>query len=480
MFSLERAVVCSLALLTSAVYAVKPVEVQGQDFVVADTGDRFVIVGVDYQPGGQAGYKPQEGEDALTNGTVCLRDAALLQGLGVNTIRVYNVDPTLNHDDCASIFNAVGIYMLMDVNAPFGGESLNRADPESSYHVGYLSRTFGVVEAFAPYPNTLGFFAANEVINDLGTADENPRYIRAVQRDLKNYIKNNIDRAIPVGYSAADVREVLEDTWAYLQCAIDGDEDDMSRSDFFGLNSYSWCGSDATFDTSGYDDLVEMFGSSTIPVFFSEYGCNDVQPRVFDEVQALYGRQMTSLSGGLVYEYSQEEADFGLVDIHSNGSVTLRVDFDNLQGQYNELDLSIIQSSNDTAVNLEPPECGRSLISSSQFSTDFDIPETPDDVADLISNGLDDPNRGQIVDVDETEVPMECYGTNGNVLEDLAIRPLPEDQSNTPSGEDTSGGATGTGAAPSATSSGAAVPAVGGVPQGLEYGAFMAFLMWLA
>jgi hypothetical protein len=75
----------------------------------------------------------------------------------VNTIRVYNVDPTLNHDECASIFNGVGIYMVIDVNSPLGGESINRADPKSSYHVGYLSRIFGVVENFKGYPNTLGF-----------------------------------------------------------------------------------------------------------------------------------------------------------------------------------------------------------------------------------------------------------------------------------------------------------------------------------
>ena len=32
-----------------------------------------------------------------------LIDAAIMQMLGVNTIRVYNLDPLLNHDDCASI-----------------------------------------------------------------------------------------------------------------------------------------------------------------------------------------------------------------------------------------------------------------------------------------------------------------------------------------------------------------------------------------
>lgn len=110
---------------------------------------------------------------------MCFRDATLLQRLGVNTIRVYNVDPTLNHDDCASIFNAAGIYMIIDVNSPFGGESIDRSKPWTSYHKGYLGRIFGVVENFKNYPNTLAFFAANEVMNDVGTAEgQNPRYIR--------------------------------------------------------------------------------------------------------------------------------------------------------------------------------------------------------------------------------------------------------------------------------------------------------------
>jgi 1,3-beta-glucanosyltransferase GAS3 len=89
---------------------------------------------------------------------------------------------------------------------------------------------------------------------------------QAVQRDLKNYIAKHAPRKIPVGYSAADVREILEDTWAYMQC--DHDED-SSSSDFFGLNSYSWCGGDATLQSSGYTDLANMFGKSAIPVFVS-------------------------------------------------------------------------------------------------------------------------------------------------------------------------------------------------------------------
>jgi hypothetical protein len=103
-------------------------------------------------------------------------------------------------------------------------------------------------------------------MNDLSTAEFNPMYIRAVQRDLKNYIKKHASRTIPVGYSAADVREILQDTWAYLQC---NNNNDASSSDFFGLNSYSWCGADATLQSSGYIDLVNMFNQSAIPVFVS-------------------------------------------------------------------------------------------------------------------------------------------------------------------------------------------------------------------
>jgi hypothetical protein len=49
----------------------------------AVTGNRFQLLGVAYQPGGSSGYNPGSGIDPLSDGTVCLRDAALMQRLGV-------------------------------------------------------------------------------------------------------------------------------------------------------------------------------------------------------------------------------------------------------------------------------------------------------------------------------------------------------------------------------------------------------------
>ncbi len=363
--------------------------------------------------------------------------------LGINTIRVYNLDPNINHDLCASIFNAVGIYMLLDVNSPLPNESLNPKDLQSSYNAEYLKRTFTVVEAFHNFPNTLGFFSSNEVLNDAQSVKDAPPYIRAVSRDLKNYIAKHSPRALPVGYSAADVRDILADTWAYLGCAIDGSTSDNSKIDFFGLNSYSWCGGDANFETSGYNILVAQFSNTAIPVFFSEYGCNKVMPRVFNEVQALYGPQMLSvMSGGLVYEYVQEESNnFGLVDLYSNGTAQLRVDYDNLQQQYNKLDIKTLQTNNSTASKVVAPSCKSSLINSSDFAKTFTLPSPPEGAQSIIDAGIENPNNGKLVDVSETTVSQPVYASNGGRLQNLAIKKLPDDQSNTPNGTGTSNSA---------------------------------------
>lgn len=39
-----------------------------------------------YQPGGSSGYKPDSGKDPLSNAGDCLRDAILLQRLGVRSL----------------------------------------------------------------------------------------------------------------------------------------------------------------------------------------------------------------------------------------------------------------------------------------------------------------------------------------------------------------------------------------------------------
>ncbi|ATZ56394.1 hypothetical protein BCIN_13g02330 [Botrytis cinerea B05.10] len=446
-----------LALCATVTLAVQTIEIQGSDFVNSVTGDRFQLLGVAYQPGGSSGYNPASGVDPLSDGAVCLRDAALMQQLGVNAIRVYNVDGNLNHDECASIFNEVGIYMLIDVNSPLSGESIDRSSPSTTYDVSYLNRTFAVVEAFKDYPNTLLFFAGNEVINDNDTGGTVPPYMRAVTRDLKNYISKHSSRSIPVGYSAADVRDILLDTWNYVQCTTTGDDSDPSRADVFALNSYSWCG-DSSYTTSGYDVLVSDFSNTSVPVFFSEYGCNVPAPRVFTEVPVLYGPLMTPvLSGGMVYEFSQETSNYGLVTINDDGSAQLLSDYNTLQDQFNTLNITSIQGVKAQNTTTVAPACDSSLITSSTFANNWTIPAVPPGAEDLINNGIKNANNGKIISVSSTKVTQKVTDVGGNTISDLAIKPLANDASNTPSGETTGSNATSsstTSSSPSSTATG--------------------------
>ncbi|OBT65637.1 hypothetical protein VE03_05601 [Pseudogymnoascus sp. 23342-1-I1] len=458
----SRASIALLALCAQVATAVTPLIVNGTDFVNSVTGQRFQVIGAAYQPGGEAGYKPESGQDALSNADNCLRDAALLQRIGVNTIRIYNLSPDINHDECASIFNIAGIYMMIDVNSPKPNEALSRDAPWESYNHDYLERTFKIVEAFKDFPNTLLFFSANEVINDVATAITAP-YIRAVTRDLKQYIKNHVDRPIPVGYSAADVREILVDTFNYMQCSLTGDATDDSITDIFALNSYSWCGP-ATFDEAGYNTLVDMFKKSSVPVFMSEYGCREIRPRIFDETAALYSSKMNPyFSGGVVYEYTQEKNDFGLVILNSDGSAKLKTDYNNFQGQLAKLNITELQSTSNSVAATPFPKCQASLIKDKDYPKDFTkIPSPPNDgLAALIKAGVSSPKNGKLVTISSLKVKQVVKNSDDTVITGLEVRRLtdgnvPTAIATTATSAPTSTG-TGTTAAPQETSSSAAV-----------------------
>ncbi|CAN8104416.1 unnamed protein product [Discula destructiva] len=432
---ITQTVVCLLGA-ASLVAAVPAIDVRGNYFVNNATGDRYQIVGVAYQPGGSSAYTAAGTEDPLSSKDSCLRDAALMQLLGINAIRIYNVNPNINHDDCASVFNAAGMYMFIDVNSPLPGESINSGEPWTSYYAQYLNHTFAVVEAFKNYPNTAAFFAGNEVISDEAAGALDPPYIRAVIRDLKSYIAKHVTRSIPVGYSAADVRGLLFDTWSYLQCsdAEDGTTDDGSRADLFALNSYSWCGN-SSFTESTYDQLVAGFSNSSIPIFFSEYGCNTPYPRVFTEVPVLYSDQMSDVfSGGIVFEYTQGTNNYGLVNVSADGSAQLLGDFYALKNQFASLNFTDIQGMAPPSNSPTAPACSSNLImgTNSNFTTDFKIPNLPPGAQDIIEGGVTPAPIGKIVTINDYTVTQTIKDSEGNILSGLKVVPLADDQINQP------------------------------------------------
>jgi 1,3-beta-glucanosyltransferase GAS5 len=229
------------------------VSVQGNAFF-AD-GQRFYIRGVDYQPGGSS-----NAADPIADVSGCTRDVAEFQKLGINTVRVYTVDNSANHDQCMQLLANAGIYLALDVNTP--KYSLNRASEQAiqiSYNTDYLQSIFATIDAFEKYDNTLLFFSANEVINDNTTSFAAP-YVKSVTRDMKSYIASRGYRSIPVGYSAADVSDNRFQMAEYMNCG----SDDI-RSNFYAFNDYSWC-DPSSFTQSGWDAKVQQYTGYSIPL----------------------------------------------------------------------------------------------------------------------------------------------------------------------------------------------------------------------
>jgi Glycolipid anchored surface protein (GAS1). len=123
----------------STVDAISKISRSGR-YLYSDDGNRFYIKGIAYQEQGthvcfgtsnlslrrtiqsfigtvvasadNAFGEPSSFGDPLADGAACERDLLFLKQLTVNTIRVYSVNSSLNHDACMSALSGAGIYTM--------------------------------------------------------------------------------------------------------------------------------------------------------------------------------------------------------------------------------------------------------------------------------------------------------------------------------------------------------------------------------
>ncbi|RFU28647.1 hypothetical protein B7463_g7674, partial [Scytalidium lignicola] len=346
-----------LALGASAQTTLPSIQVQGSKFFFPN-GTQFFIRGVAYQQGvGTGGASGATSDtntqyaDPLADGAGCARDIPFMKKLKTNVVRVYAVDPTQNHDDCMASLSAAGIYVIADLSEP--NLSINRESP--AWDTQLYSRYTSVIDSLQTYSNVIGFFAGNEVTNNASYTAASA-FVKAAVRDSKAYIKSKSYRdTLYVGYAADDDQYIRQDVADYFNC---GDQADAV--DFWGYNIYSWCG-DSSYQTSGYADRVAEFSNYSIPIFFSEYGCNTqgggAAGREFTEVAALYGADMSKVfSGGIVYEWFQETNDYGLVSVSGNTVSTL-ADFNALSTQLAKVTPSSVSAAQYTPTNSALQSC---------------------------------------------------------------------------------------------------------------------------
>ncbi|KAI9833810.1 MAG: 1,3-beta-glucanosyltransferase gas1 [Phylliscum demangeonii] len=351
--SLLPAAVATIALFASAVLAdVDPIVIKGSKFFYKSNGTEFFIKGVAYQQNfngnGSASSTTDSNAytDPLADVASCTRDVPLLRELKANTIRVYAIDPSKDHSQCMRMLQDAGIYVVSDLSQP--GLSINRDSP--SWDDQLYARYVSVIDEMVKYNNVIGFFAGNEVANAANNTQATP-FVKAAVRDMKAYIKQRNYRPMGVGYATSDDAAIRENLADYFNC---GPTD--SSIDFWGYNIYSWCGQ-SDYQTSGYADRTKAFADYSVPVFFAEYGCNVPKPRRFDEVQALYGPQMSPVwSGGIVYMYFQEENDYGLVTV-SGSTASKLPDYTALSSQLAQVTPTAVNQASYAPTNTQARAC---------------------------------------------------------------------------------------------------------------------------
>ncbi|ORX38966.1 putative 1,3-beta-glucanosyltransferase [Kockovaella imperatae] len=340
-------------------------------------GQRFSIKGVAYQPQGQLAENTQQNQeqggfpepssyiDPLSSSANCTRDLPYLQQLGVNAVRVYSVNSSLNHDDCMDMFDKAGIYVLLDLSLPLNG-SINRAEP--SWTTNLLDAYINTINAFDKYDNILGYTIGNEVVNLASNTDAAP-YVKAAARDIKAYLRG-INSTALVSYAAVDGDAAFRNSVAeYMTCG-----DESVQVDLYGLNNYEWCGNE-NLNSSHWNSITSGFSDIPVPTYMSEYGCITSPPRLWTEVQALFAPPVSNVfSGGMAFSYFPTSDGYGMVTFSSDGTqVDTTSDFERLAKQYGNVTLPTSPTqSNSQSSTLQCPAENSTLEASS------DLPPTPD------------------------------------------------------------------------------------------------------
>jgi hypothetical protein len=306
-------------------------------YLYDESGNRFFVKGIAYQEQGAVVAsadnhfgEPSSFIDPLALPDSCKRDIPNLQQLTVNTIRVYSVNSTLNHDDCMKQLSAAGIYTIIDLSLPLNG-SIDRTVPSWSTNV--LNLYTQTIDVFEKYDNVLAYNVGNEAV--VGDHPAVAPYIKAAARDIKAYLKSKGSKTL-IGYAAIngapDFRFPLAD---FLTCDPSGANSDSSAIDMYGLNDYEWCGA-----SGSYAGTTQNFANYNVVAYFGEFGCvSGGGPRPWAEVASLYSADISAVwSGGIAFSYFPARSaagEFGMATISSDGStVTTSQDFDNLKTAY--------------------------------------------------------------------------------------------------------------------------------------------------
>jgi len=310
--------------VTAQCNLIGPAVIKGKKFFDSRSGRYIPLKGIAYYPRPNAGTL-SEGKNRDFFGEeyrdIWERDIAYFQQLSINVVRIYAVDPGLDHSGFMCALQQAGIYAIIGLAASCEDCAVTGMQAPDCYPAALKERGQFVINIFAKYENVLAFCAGNEVL--LYAPGQPPEYNGPCQkqflRDMRAYIDScpNL-RKIPVGVAVADFDR--DEQALYYNCRSDPN-DTLENAEWYGLNVYQHCDPTAQTvdDLKGFQGLLESHRnySMSIPVVLSEYGCmNEGFPTIdgfegqrdFLQVDAIYSQEYQEyFAGGVVFEYSAEK-----------------------------------------------------------------------------------------------------------------------------------------------------------------------------
>ena len=306
--------------------------ISGKKFFDSRSGEYIPIKGVNYYP------RPNEGELSTGNGRdffseeyrdIWERDIMEFMRLGINVLRLYSVDPGLDHSGFMCALQSAGIYVIVGLAASCENCAITEGPPPDCYPGDLKRRGEYIINTFSKYENVLAFSAGNEVALYEDSPEVNAPCQKQFIRDMRAYVKSCPSmRQIPIGVVVADVDRMANAL--YYNCRSDPD-DELENAEWYGINVYLHCDGSAqtTDELIGYQELLEDFKSfeMSIPVVLAEFGCINESfdtidgfesQRNFLQVDAIFSPEYAQeFAGGIAFEYSTEK---NFVDESTNSS----------------------------------------------------------------------------------------------------------------------------------------------------------------
>lgn len=342
------------------------------NYLYQEDGTRFFVKGMAFP----VPLKPHDYNETAWIGI--LRQLKVDLKLDINTVRLYRMDPSVDYSGFFDYAASVGVYVIVPLTSASGDGNLDREKPAPKCYPCKLFQ-YGVASLrnYMQYPNTLAGVVGNEVINSLPSWLTAP-CVKAYVRDLKSYMARDMNRSLPLLYTAQNsgygasvtADQAMFLTANYLTCTSDAKDD--SSIDIFGVNIESWCSSTGTFETNddgsigSYYSLWKTLHNTSAALVLAEMGCpqslfnrdNGLQrTRDWKEVPVVLNQMADTWSGFCAYAYDGSP-DFNMFDGGPWDGRAPLVPKDEFYLFRNQLRKHGEPNSTEVAKRTRPPTCG--------------------------------------------------------------------------------------------------------------------------